>query len=124
MREDKLWGYFKNRKRWNEVLSVLKIIRRQYPITERLYIVMDNFSPHKKVEIEDWLSESNVEIEFTPTNASWLNRIECQFTEMKKFVFECTDYKSHTEVKSATYKFLRYRNKRNKKRNLINLKRH
>src|SRR3989304_801679 len=122
--DDKLWGYFKERKRWNDVLSVLKLIRRRYPTKERLYFVMENFSPHKRSELEIWSSRSNVEIEFTPTNASWLNRIECQFTEMKKFVFDNTNFQSHQEVKKSMYKFLGYRNRRNKKRNLINLKRH
>jgi len=124
LREDRLWGYYKTRKRSKEVLSVLKKIRKQYPKDEKLYLVMDNFSPHKKNEIEKWSKQSNVKIEFTPTNASWLNRIECQFTEMKKFVFGNTDYRSHKEVKEATYKFLIYRNRRNKKRNQIKLKRH
>lgn len=124
MAEDRLWGYFKKRKRWNDVLSVLKLIRKRYPAKEKLYLVMDNFSPHKRSEIEIWSRRSNIGIEFTPTNASWLNRIECQFTEMKKFVFDNTNFQNHNEVKKATYKFLKYRNRRNKKRNLINLKRH
>lgn len=124
MTDDKLWGYFKKRKRWNDVLFVLRQIRKKYPVKQRLYFVMDNFSPHKRPEIKAWAKHSNVVIQFTPTNASWLNRIECQFTEMKKFVFDNTYFQSHKEVKKATYKFLNYRNRRNKKRNLINLKRH
>lgn len=124
VQEDFLWGYFRPRKRGQEVLDVLKRVRRRYPLEEKLYIILDNFSPHKRKEIRRWARHVNVKFVWTPTNASWLNRIECQFTELKKFVFTNTNYNLHEQVKDATYKFLRYRNTRNKKRKQINLKRH
>lgn len=61
---------------------------------------------------------------WTPTNASWLNRIECQYTEVKKFVLDNSDYLSHVQMYRALKKFLTYRNNRNKKRNINYLKRH
>lgn len=113
--EDKLWGYVRKRKRSQEVLEVFKYLRRRYPIHEKIKVVLDNFSPHKCKEVFQWAKNNNVEFAFTPTNASWLNRIECQFTEVKKFVFEDTYYQGHDEMKRALSKFLIYRNRRNKK---------
>lgn len=114
--QDKLWGYVRKRKRSTEFLGVLKWMRRRYPLQEKIYLILDNFSPHRCKIIFDWAKDNNVELVFTPTNASWLNRIECQFTEVKKFVFENTYYQEHHEVEAALKKFLIYRNARNLKR--------
>ncbi|MBI2486815.1 MAG: transposase [Deltaproteobacteria bacterium] len=122
--QDILWGYVRKRKRWQEVLDVLQLMRRRYPIEERIYLVLDNFSPHKRKEIRRWIRQNNVTLVWTPTNASWLNRIECQFTEIKKFVFDNTNYQTHQALIKALNKFITYRNKRNKKRKVNYLKRH
>ncbi len=113
--QDILWGYFRQRKRRYEVLDVLKRLRKRYPLDQRIYLVLDNFSPHRCANILQWAQCNNVKLVWTPTNASWLNRIECQFTEVKKFVFENTFYQHHHEVTEAMSKFLCYRNKRNRK---------
>jgi transposase len=113
---DALWGRFYPRKRWQEVLDALKTLRRRYPPDEIIYLVLDNFSPHKRKEVLRWAKLNKVKLVWTPTNASWLNRIECQFTEFRKFVFHNTYYKTHSAVKKAAFKFLRYRNHRQKQR--------
>lgn len=46
----------------------------------------------------------------TPTYASWLNRIECQFGVMVKFVIAGSDYASHAELQAAASAWLRRRN--------------
>jgi transposase len=48
---------------------------------------------------------------WTPTNASWLNPIECQFTHVKEFVIRGTNYQNHNELKMALNKYVKYRNK-------------
>jgi transposase len=99
-------------------------MRKRYPGDERIYLILDNFSPHRRKEIRRWARKNNVTLVWTPTNASWLNRIECQFTEIKKFVFENSNHQSHKKMYIALTKFITYRNKRNKKRKLTKLKRH
>ena len=121
--EDTMFGYIRKRKRWKEFLDVLQLMRRKYPSGERIYLILDNFSPHRRKEIRKWAKNNMVKLIWTPTNASWLNRIECQFTEIRKFVFDNSNYKSHCEVNLALRKFITYRNKRNLKRKLIKLKR-
>jgi transposase len=114
--EDILWGYIRQRKRSTEFKNVLKWMRKRYPRNEKIYLILDNFSPHRCEDVFELADENNVELVFTPTNASWLNRIECQFTELKKFVFDDSYYQEHPEVALAIKKFLNYRNKRNQKR--------
>ena len=58
------------RKRCREVLLFLKHIRSTYPRPTRLYLVLDNFSPHKRREVTDWAADHNVELVFTPTYAT------------------------------------------------------
>ncbi len=114
-RRDKLWGYFRRRKRWKEVLDVFKRMRSRYPAKERVFLILDNFSPHRRPEIRRWARKNNVSLVWTPTNASWMNHIECQFTEPKAYVLSNSYYKSHREMQSAWNAFIKYRNKRNSK---------
>ncbi len=79
-------------------------------MSERLYIVLDNFSPHLKRTVRDWARANRVTLVFTPTNASWLNRIECHFGAMKKFAMSNSDYSSHEELAAALQTYIRWRN--------------
>ena len=115
IKKDKLWGYFSPRKRSQEVLRAFKWMRSRYPVKERLYVILDNFSPHLRPEIRRWARKNNVSLVWTPTNASWMNPIECEFTEPKDYVLTGSYYKSHHEMQQAWNDFLRYRNKRNSK---------
>jgi len=36
-----------------------------------------------------------VGIAYTPTNSSWLNRIEAQFTALRYFALDGTDHRTH-----------------------------
>ena len=72
-----LFYRFRDRKRWREFLGFLRQLRTRFPVG-RLYIVCDNFSPHRKAEVATWCADHDVELVFTPSNASWLNRIECR----------------------------------------------
>jgi hypothetical protein len=41
---------------------------------------MDNYAAHKRIEIRDWLAANRrVHVHFTPTSASWMNRVEVWF---------------------------------------------
>ena len=86
-----------------------------YSVKERIYLILDNFSPHHRPEIHRWAKENKVTLVWTPTNASWMNHIESQFTEPKDFVLSDSNYKSHFEMQHAWNNFIRYRNKRNSK---------
>ena len=108
----RLFGQFKERKRWTEFLSFLKWLRRKYRRSETLHIVLDNLSTHLKSEVIQWAAANRVKFYFTPSNASWLNRIECQFTALKKFTLDNSDYKSHEEMQAAIHSYLAWRNKR------------
>jgi hypothetical protein len=72
--------------------------------------VCDNFSPHKKDRVTDWCAANQVELVFTPTNASWLNWIESEFTALRYFTRDGSDYPSHTAQETAIAGYLRWHN--------------
>ena len=111
MERDTLVGIFAAKKNWISFLAFLKWLRRRYPSGEMLHIVLDNATYHLKREVRKYAITHSIEFYWTPTNASWLNRIECHFTAMKKFTLDNTDYRSHEEQQAAIEQYLSWRNR-------------
>jgi len=88
---DRLHGRLRAHKNAGEVLGFYRQIRMRYDPRLRIYLVADNLSTHKTPAIRDWAASSNVELVFTPTNASFLNRIECHFWPIGEFVINNAD---------------------------------
>ena len=119
---DKLYGHIKPRKRRGEFLVFLRYLRTLYPPGIRLGIVLDNFSPHLSTRddprVAEWAAANNVELAYTPTNASWLNRIEAQFQALRYFTLDGTDHASHTEQASMIRRYIAWRNRHARDRRL------
>lgn len=99
------------RKRWQEFLAFLRSLRRRWP-GERLYIVLDNFSPHRRRDVREWCDDHDVELVFLPTYASWLNWIESEFAALRYFTLNGTDHTSHSQQNAAIRRYIRWRNAR------------
>jgi len=112
--EDKLFGHIKPRKTRARFLEFCRYLRSLYPLEVRIAIVCDNFSPHlttaKDRRVGSWATASNVEIAYTPTNSSWLNRVEAQFTALRYFALDGTDHPSHKEQASMIRRYIIWRN--------------
>jgi transposase len=109
---DRLYGRFTSRKRWTEFLPFLKWVRSRYPREQKLHIVMDNYDPHLKAEVQVWAARNNIRFYLTPTNGSWLNRIESHFTALKKFALQPSDHRTHEEQQDAIESYLSWRNRK------------
>jgi transposase len=120
VRTGQMCAHVKRRKRAREFLTFLKAIRRKY--TGRLWIVLDNLKVHKTEAILQWARQNNVRFQYTPTDASWLNRIECQFTHVKRSVLTHCDYDSFEQMRVAIQRYLRWHNRRKERQ--LKLKRH
>ena len=70
-----------------------------------------------------YAQSNNIELVFTPTNASWLNRIECEFTAVKKFALENSNYATKKEQASAIRRYIIWRKKHTKNQKLVEIKR-
>ena len=112
--EDKLYGHVKPRKTRARFLEFCRYLRSLYPPTVRIAIICDNFSPHlttaKDTRVGDWAAANNAEIAYTPTNCSWLNRVEAQFTALRYFALDGTDHPSHREQASMIRRYIIWRN--------------
>jgi transposase len=106
----RLFGRFTQRKTGKDFLRFMRWLRRRYPKKERLHVVLDNYKPHIKYEVVAWAKVNNVHLIFTPTNASWLNRIECEFTALKKFALDNSDHITHEDQQAAIESYLQWRN--------------
>jgi hypothetical protein len=71
---------------------------------------LDNLSANKTPAIRAWAQRANVELCFTPTNASWANPIEPQFGPARTFVLGGSDYRNHTVLARRLHDYLRWRN--------------
>ena len=101
---------FRDRKRWPQFLDFCKQLRRRFS-TGKLYLVCDNYGPHTKAEVTTWCVDHDIELVYTPTNASWLNWIECEFTAIRYFSLDGSDYPSHAAQEAAIAGYLRWRNR-------------
>lgn len=107
----KIYYRIRDRKRHREFLEFLKILRKRWP-GEKLYLVCDNFSPHRHPAVRAWVSSNDIELVFLPTYGSWLNWIESEFTALRYFTLDGTDHRSHAEQNAAIRAYLRWRNAR------------
>ena len=107
---DYLGGWFYRRKRGEEFLDFLQRLRSCYPSWQRIYAVLDNFSPHLRQDVQEWAAANNVELVFIATNASWMNRIECHFAPLRKFALEGSFPRTHRDLQRAIRRYLHWRN--------------
>lgn len=102
---------FRDRKRWPQFLDFCKQLRRRFP-AGKLYLICDNYGPHKKAEVIAWCAAHGIELVYTPSNASWLNWIESEFTAIRYFTLDGSDYPSHNAQETAIAGYIRWRNRR------------
>jgi len=112
---DRLYGHVKARKGRVEFLAFCRYLRSLHPPQVRIAIVLDNFSPHtstkKDATVGEWAKANNVELAYTPHYASWLNRIEAQFTALRYFCLDGTDHESHFEQARMIRRYIAWRNR-------------
>jgi len=112
LERDTLTGRFVRKKNWKTFLPFLQWVRRRYRDRGTLHIVLDNAGYHGKAEVLAYAATHDIKFYWTPTGASWLNRIECHFTALRKFALDNTDHQSHDEQETAIRRYLSWRNRR------------
>jgi transposase len=112
---DRLYGHVKTRKGRTEFLAFCRYLRSLHPRHVRIAIVLDNFSPHLATNsdsrVTDWARDNNIELAYVPTYASWLNRIEPQFTALRYFTLDGTDHPDHPAQARMIRRYIAWRNR-------------
>jgi transposase len=107
---DRLQGRIRPHKSGQEVLGFYRQIRIRYSAKIRIYLIADNLSAHKTPDIRTWAEVNNVELIFTPTYASFHNRIECHFWAINELVINNADYPGWDTLRKAMADHIQYRN--------------
>jgi transposase len=121
--QDRLHARLRPRKDAREVLGFYRQIRIRYPEGLRIYLIADNLSTHKTPAVYEWAEQNNVELVFTPTYASFLNRIECHFWGINEFVIRNADYPDWPTLELAMARHITYRNGPHRDQRLIKAER-
>jgi transposase len=98
-------------RRHREFLELLNALRARWP-AEKLYLVCDNFAPHRRLAVRAWAAANAAELVFLPTCSSWLHWIETEFAALRHVALHSTDHRSHAEQNAAPAAYLRWRNAR------------
>ncbi len=81
----------------------------------RIAIVLDNFSPHLSTKKDPrWASgrrPTTFELAYVPFYASWLNRIEAQFSALRYFALDGTDHETHRAQARMIRRYIAWRNR-------------
>ncbi|MFJ6671119.1 transposase [Actinosynnema sp. NPDC091369] len=101
----------RRRKRHREFLDLLKALHAGWP-DQRLYLVMDNSSPHRHPDVGEWAADNDAEPVFPPTCSSCSSWIEAEFAALRYFAFNSTDHRSHAQQNAAITSFTHRRNAR------------
>jgi transposase len=108
--DDTLWGVNRRRKGAVNTLAALRSIRAARPDGALIHVIMDNLSAHKGTKLRAWAKKHQVELCFTPTNASWADPIEAHFGPLRQFTLANSDHPNHTVQTRALHSYLRWRN--------------
>ncbi len=76
-------GQCQQRHRHIEWLKFLRQIDRETLKDKMLHLICDNYATHKHPKVQQWLKKHpRFHLHFTPTSASWLNRVERFFRDL------------------------------------------
>lgn len=114
VRRGKLFGFISDGHDGATFVQLLDLVDACYP-TGRGHIVLDNLSTHTTDEVLDWLEEHpRWTLHFTPTHASWLNQIECAFSDLQRRVLARGSFPSKEDQRQKVYEYLWWRNENGK----------
>jgi hypothetical protein len=71
---------------------------------------MDNLSANV-CAAKEFFPGQNMEAVYTPTEASWLNAIESEFTSLSTYTIKNSDDTDHLNRRRRIYRYLRWRNR-------------
>lgn len=67
-----------------ELIGFLREFFDSQPKGKEIHVILDNLSAHKSTSVRDFLHDHpKVQLAFTPTHSSWLNRVEILVCEYR-----------------------------------------
>jgi transposase len=108
----KVIAHVRKRRTSKDFLAFMDSVVKEYP-DQRLYVVLDNLNTHTNDTAREWL-EANPQVSFhyTPTQASWVNLIECFFSILTRQGLPQAVHKSVQELERFLTDFIQQYNHR------------
>jgi DDE superfamily endonuclease len=92
-------------------LEFLKQIDREIPLSQRIHIILDNYSTHKHPVVKRWLARHpRFELHFTPTGSSWMNLVERFFRDLSQQAIVPGSFGSVRQLVDAIMEYLAQHN--------------
>ena len=92
-------------------LEFLKQIDREIPLSQRIHIILDNYSTHKHPVVKRWLARHpRFELHFTPTGSSWMNLVERFFQDLSQQAILPGSFGSVRQLVDAIMQYLAQHN--------------
>jgi len=74
----------------------------------QIHIILDNLSAHKTDQVEQFPKQNaNVNLHFTPTYSSWLNRVEIWFARLERDVIARGIFTSAQDLSRKLMRYIR-----------------
>ena len=71
------------RHRHQEFIRFLQLIDTKTPSDLDVHLIVDNYGTHKHQRVKNWMKRHpRFHLHFIPTSSSWLNMVECWFSEI------------------------------------------
>lgn len=110
--DGKVIGSVMKRHRHQEFIRFLEEIDRSTPKRLDLHLVLDNYGTHSHPAVYQWLARHRrFHFHFIPTSSSWLNQIECWFSELTEKRIRRGTFRSVRALVAALEAWIRQYNK-------------
>lgn len=99
------------RHRHQEFIRFLKLIDTKTPLDLNLHLIVDNYGTHKHQRVQRWLKRHpRFHLHFTPTSSSWLNMVECWFSQITMKRIRRGSFKNVKELVKAIKQYIESHN--------------
>jgi len=99
------------RHRHQEFIRFLHLINVKTPLDLDLHLILDNYGTHKHPKVKSWLRRHpRFHLHFTPTSSSWLNMVECWFSELTSKRIRRGSFKNVKELIMAIKQYIESHN--------------
>ena len=107
----KVIGECHSRHRSQEFRRFLDRIDAEVPSSLDVHLILDNYGTHKTPRIHRWLvRHPRFHFHFTPTGASWLNLVECWFSQLTEKQIRRGSHRSTRQLVAAIKGYLKHNN--------------
>jgi putative transposase len=101
----------KPRHRHQEFLAFLKAIEKNVPVELNVYVIVDNYGPHRHPRVRAGLAtHSRFTMHYTPIYSSWLNQVERWFGYISEKAIRSGSFRSSKELISKIEQFVTHHN--------------